>query len=101
MSVLGSLEKEPAEKFPVTVNFTRDLATGETVSSCVVTARNARTGAATTGAVCSGSAQVVTPNVSQTIFAGTDGDTHILTFTATSSLSNIYEHEVSVDVVAH
>ena len=98
--ILGSVTKQPAEVFPVTVDFAAELATGETVSSGTVTARNASTGVDTTSTVTTGSATASGTTLAKKITGGADGVDHILTFTATTSASNVYEAEVSLIVRA-
>jgi hypothetical protein len=94
------IDKEPGEKIPVTVDFTRDLATGETVTGCVTSAKRVADGVVTSGAVLSGAVSIASPNVTQHVFAGTDGDVHLVQYAATTSLANAYEHSVEVRIRA-
>ncbi len=94
--IVGTLIKQPGETFPVTVDFTAELVGAETVATATVTSRNVATGADSTATICSGAVSVVTPKVTQVVHAGTDGDRHYLTFKATTSAGNVYEHEVDM-----
>lgn len=98
--ILGAVTKQPSEIFPITVDFAAELATGETVASGSVTARNASTGADTTSTVLTGSATASGTTLARKVTGGTDGVDHVLTFAATTSASNVYEAEVSLLVRA-
>lgn len=95
---LGLVTKEPAEVFPVTVDFKNELAAGETINTATITSKNRDTGADTTGAIVTGSAGINGSQVSQRVQAGVSGETHILQFRITTSASNIFEAEVGLSV---
>lgn len=96
--ILGSVAKQPSEILPVTIDFTAELATGETVVSAVVTSRNAATGVDSSATILSGGASVATPRVSQKVTAGTSGDKHIITMLATTSASPINKYEGEIEL---
>ena len=96
--IVGAVSKQPSEFFPLTINFTPDLATGETVVSAVVTSRNAVTGVDSTATICSGAATVATPRVTQKVTAGTNGDKHIITMLATTSASPVNKYEGEIEL---
>ena len=96
--ILGQVSKQPGELFPLTVDYTPELATGETVSSAVVTSRNAATGADSSATILSGAVTVASPKVTQKVTAGTSGDRHIITMLATTSTGNKYEGEIELHI---
>jgi hypothetical protein len=93
--------KQPNERIKLSVTFVNNVPSGGSVSSCVVTSRNALTGTDTTSTICTGSATVSTPSVTQDVYQGTSGDTHIVTFKATMSNSEIYEDEIYLPIYAY
>jgi hypothetical protein len=95
---LGLVTKEPAEVFPVTVDFKNELAAGETISAAAVTSTNRATGADTTGTIVTGAAGINGSQVSQRVQAGASGEVHILQFRITTSASNVFEAEVGLSV---
>ena len=98
--IVGAVPKEPSEQFTISVDFSAELAVGETVISAVVTSRNAATGADSSSTILNGSATITTPKVLQSVRAGADGERHIVTILATTSASpaNKWEAEVSISV---
>ena len=98
MSVRGYIEKEPSETFMAGIDFAPWLETGETISTATVTARNKATGADTTSTLLSGTAVIAGTKVTRRVVAGGDGEVHILTVRATTSLTNTYESELAIEV---
>ncbi len=96
--IVGYVDKQPAETFPVSVDFTNELVSPETVTGATVTSKRVSDGADTTATICNGAPAVITPIVAQQIRAGADGETHILTFRPTTSAGNTYEHEVALTI---
>lgn len=96
--IIGAVRKQPAEIFPVTVDFVNELSVGETITGQTVTARNADSGADTSGTLLQGSPLVTGTKVAQTIKAGLSGEHHIVQYRITTSASNTFETEVSVAV---
>jgi hypothetical protein len=102
MALIGTLRppKQPAEKFTISVDFSGRLAPAETISTVSATSKNEVTGADTTGILLTGAAVFLGGVVSQKIQGGTDGDKHLVTFQANTTLSNILIDVVRVPVVA-
>ncbi len=96
--IVGQVSKQPGELFPLTIDFSPELATGETVTSAVVTTRDATTGVDTSSTIKSGSHTVASPKVTQKVTAGATGDRHILTIKATTSAGNVYEGEIELHI---
>ena len=94
--LLGQVIKQPSEIFPITVTFSSELAANETVSSAVVSARNAKTGTSSSAIVLSGNPTLSSSAVTQVLMGGVSNTSHVLTFKATTTLGNVYEGEVSL-----
>lgn len=93
--------KQPAERFPVTIDLTNRLPTAITISSCTVAAIDLTTlGDATSTVLLSGTATVSGGKVTGVVRAGTSGRTYKVTFTATLSDSSILEEDIQMDVLA-
>lgn len=102
MTVDAATWKQPYEEFPVDLNFAPRLAVGETIDpGPTVTARNAESGADTSGAFLAGSPTVSGSKVVQKCRAGAAGERHIVTVRIVTSNANKYEGEIAVDVVEH
>ena len=97
--ILGGVVKQPAELFPVSIDFSRELDSSETLSSAAITVRNAATAADISAAILSGSAAVATPVITQKITGGTSQDVYILTMLATTSSGNKYEGEITITMI--
>ena len=95
---LGLVTKEPAEVFPVTVDFKNELAVGETIASADVTSKNELTGTDTTATIVTGAVAINGSQVAQRVQAGASGERHVLQFRITTSASNVYEAEVGLVV---
>jgi hypothetical protein len=99
IGIIGNVEKQPYEEFPIEAGFTKYLVTAETINAGpTVTARNESTGADTTATVLTGVATVNGTKVQQTIRAGVHGDQHLVTFRIVTSLGRKYEAEIRVTV---
>ena len=96
--IVGRYRKQPSEEFPVSITFAAELTGAETVASCVVTVRNANTGADTAAVILDGAHSVVSPLVIQAIKGGVHEDLHILTMLATTSLGHMWEGEIEITV---
>ena len=88
--------KQPSEEFTIAVDFSGDLDTGETLDSAVVTATDS-TGADVTSTIVASDA--VSGNAwAVRVRAGTAGQDYKITVVATTSDSQVYEHEVTMRV---
>jgi hypothetical protein len=87
--------KYDTENFDVQFNFTNDLATGETLSSCTATVLDVD-GTAVSGMVSSVS--VSTPSVTFDVDGGTAGDTYQIKIAGVSSASNTFVHYITFEV---
>ncbi len=95
----GNISKQPAEKFPISLDFTKYLEAGETITSgagTTVTSKNKETGSSTTATLLSGTYAISGSKVIQTIHQGTDGEDHLVEFRITTSASKVYEGEICV-----
>lgn len=93
--MLGTHTKQPAEKEQLTVNFAKRLALSETVSSGTVTSILVSTGASTTSTIIS-SVVASGTNITFYVQAGSNGETHQITITATTSNSQILEEDLTL-----
>ena len=88
--------KQPSEIFPITLDFSRRLATGETISSKTVTAAIVGGGDATATVIDSSAIDGTEINI--TVKAGSDGVEYKITVKITSSASNVFEDEITMTV---
>ena len=88
--------KQPSEEFTIAVDFSGDLDTGETLDSAVVTATDSAGTDVTSTIVASDAVSGSTWAVR--VRAGTAGQDYKITVTATTSDSQVYEHEVTMRV---
>lgn len=79
------IEKQPAEKFAVSLDFTNRLPTGLTISSGTVTAKEIPNGAANTNVYVTGTLSTTNTTAAATVQAGEDGKIYQLTYTVTLS----------------
>ena len=100
MAVQGAVPKQPAETFPVGLDFKRYLGVGETLVTPTTTSKNLGTGADSTATFLQGSSAVVGSIVTHRIIAGTDGDRHRVQIKVTTSAGNTFEDEIDVPVKA-
>jgi hypothetical protein len=110
--VLDLEPKQPSEQFPVGFNFVNYLASGEEISSVVVSAAKESDGSDATATIIEGSAQVgdvasdnktFTANpsgtwVAITIKGGTDGIRYKITLKITTSVGSKFEVDVILPV---
>ncbi len=92
--------KLTGETLPARVNFLSQLAVGETVSSVVCTASVLSGTDASPSSIISGSGTLSANVFTQILTAGTAGVTYLLTFTATTSASNIIVINATLVVVS-
>jgi hypothetical protein len=90
--------KQPSESFPVGIDFTNDLATGETISSAVTTALRLSDGEDVSAEILTGVELIATPVVAKRVIAGDPGELYRMQITITTSGLNTYEHEVDIPV---
>src|SRR5574341_569379 len=97
--IVGTVEKQPSEIFPRTVDFANELASGETLSTATVTAHNAATGTDSSAQLLQGSPQISAGSkVTQTIKGGGDNEHHVVQYRVTSSAGQTLEAELVVHV---
>lgn len=93
-----SLEKLPAEKLTIGVDFANDLGSGETISSADISAIDLSDGSDAGSIVLDGSEGISGSVVSQKIKAGTDDGRYKIIFKATTSAPHIFEADVIMTV---
>ena len=103
MSYSFSFEKQPSEKLSRYVDFAKDLASGEIISTADVTAIDLSDNSPASSIILDGSAQIQDGNktsskIVQKIKAGTDGKRYKITFKATTSDPHIFEADVVMTV---
>jgi hypothetical protein len=84
------LPKAPSEVLPLSMDFARWLASGETISTCSW-ASSVYTGTdPNPSAMIQGAATITGTEVSQTVGGGLDGVVYLFSATITTSLGNTY-----------
>ena len=96
--LLGAVTKQPAEIFPVSIDFAKELPTGDsfTGGGVVVTSRDMADGSSSTTDMVQGSPTVDGTKVYQKVKNGADGEHHRLTIKITTVQSNVFEHEIDL-----
>lgn len=92
-------QKQPREVRDFTIDFTNNLYNGS-VSSVVVTSRNAETGVASTATIIA-SSSVSHPYVTIRVHQGTAGDTHVVECLTTLSGGQKIEDEIILAIVEY
>lgn len=92
------LQKKIYEKIPVSIDFSPDLGTGETVSSFVVTCINIATGADSSSTIIL-SSTLATPIVTLVVQAGTTGEKHHIQVLATTNFTSSYDKDFILEIV--
>ena len=93
--------KQPAEKFPISIDFTNRLPSGLTISTVTLAALDLSTNSDVTTTIFGGTSGTVSGNkATGTVRAGTNGHAYKLTITATLSDSSILEEDLNMSVVA-
>ena len=92
-----SFTKQPSEAFLYTVDFTKRLSSGDTVSSGAVLATRESDGADVSGSVAP-SVEVVTPKIGVHVAAGVDGKTYLLGVRATTAAAYVHEKNIRMTV---
>lgn len=95
--IVGTVKKQPAETYKRGMDFQERLQVGETIATPTVSSRHKVTGADTTSAIIS-SAAINGTIVDWRFSAGVTGDDHIVQVRAATSLSNVYEDELELQV---
>lgn len=90
--------KQPTEKYLIAVDYTTELATGETIASVTVTAYEVLTGTNVTSTVIDSTATTTTLGKA-VIKAGTSGKKYKITFVVTTSLGYILEDDLFMIVL--
>lgn len=88
--------KQPSEELLRYVDFVDRLATGDTVASCIISARDGSGADAPT--VIYGPSAIVGTKVYYTIKGGTHGETYTYTFRAVSNANAKVEEDLVVNV---
>jgi hypothetical protein len=99
--LLGNISpKQPAEVFPVFIDFVNevDVVGGETVSTRTVTSKRLSDGADTSATFLSGASTLSVAKVTQKVTGGVSGERHRVQMRITTSSANTYEHELDVPV---
>lgn len=99
--IVGSAQKSPAEVITRVIDFSNDLASGETItsiSSIVVLDQNGNDVTSTIYVSASGVIQPGGTNVQFQMQAGSLGQTYILTVTVESSAANVFQATVTLYV---
>ena len=93
--ILGSVTKQPNERFKVFIDFAKRLQTGETLNSVSVTSKKVADGSDSSATIIS-QAAVNGPKLEARVSAGTAGDDHVVQMRASTSLGNTLEDEISL-----
>jgi len=99
--IVGTIVKQLAERFPVAIDFTRRIQTGETLASATVTAVLKASGADATTTVLEGAAGFAAGLVTRMlkVTAGNDGVDYVLAFQGvTAPGGHILEDELLLQV---
>lgn len=93
------LEKQPAEKITVSVDFAEDLGGSETISSTEILAIDLSDGSNASSTILEGTAQIVdgdqtASSIAQKVKAGSNGKRYKITLRATTSASHVFEADV-------
>lgn len=98
--IVGQMVKEPNEEIAVGIDFSAELETGETIITVIdATAKNYATLLdSTTTFLTPVAATIVGATVSVRCRGGLHGETHLVQLRVSTTLGNIFEHEVEVAV---
>jgi hypothetical protein len=96
--ILGVVPKQPAETFPVYVDFARRLQTGETLSTKTVTSKKVADGSDSTTTLLQDMAIDGTKVPVRLKAAGVAGDDHRVQFQTVTSVGNTFEDEIDVAI---
>jgi len=102
--LLGTIDpKQPAETYPVWINFANELDAGETLTGTpTITAKRVvpNDGLNVSGTFLSGIASVdPAGRVEKRVVGGTPGDTYRIQMLVTTTGNNAFEHELDVPIV--
>lgn len=92
------IHKKAYEKFPREIDFTPNLATGETVVSHDLTCVDTATGLSSSTAMID-SSSLATPVVTIIVKGGVTGGKHHIQVLATTSLGNVYDKDIMLEIV--
>ena len=97
------LEKQPAEKLTIAVDFTEDLGSSETISGTEILALDLNDGSDASSTILEGSAQILdgdqtASRIAQKVKAGSNGKRYKITLRATTSASHIFEADVIMTI---
>jgi hypothetical protein len=93
-----SLDKQPAEKLTIGVDFANDLGAGEIIAGAAVGAVDLSDGSAAGGIVLDGSYSISGSTVSQTVKAGDDGKRYKITIRAITDAPHVFEADIIMTV---
>lgn len=99
MSRKFNLEKQPDEKLTIGIDFTLHIASGEIISSAVVSAINLSDGTDAGSIVLDGLVSFTDTIVSHKLKAGETGERFKITFLATTDAPHDYEADVIMTVM--
>ena len=91
--------KQSSEQYPIAVDFSEVLATGETITAKDVSAIVFIGTAGTATSTVIASSAISSDNVNVTVKAGTSGLTYKITVKITTSALNVYEEDVLMEVI--
>jgi len=95
--VSSNFSKQPDDAWVEEWDFKKDLPSGDTINSGVAVATKESDGSDQTGVV-TGTAQVVGTTVGIPVLAGTDGESYLIGFRATTVAGYVYENTVRMNV---
>lgn len=94
---VNEFTKQPSEKYPVSIDFSNSLGSGETISSIEVSAVNLSTNEDATSSIVDSSTNN-DDTVGITVKGGVNKTVYKITTKVTSSLTNIYEEDLFMNV---
>ena len=94
---INEFTKQPSEKYPVSIDFSNSLSSGEVINSINVVAVNVATNEDVTATIID-STNYDDDTVGITVKAGTNKDNYKITVKVTSSFTNVYEEDLFMNV---
>jgi len=101
----NAFEKQPGEKYPISVDYLDRMDTGETVSSCAASAYKitwamGRISSSTAATAILSSVTHDDGAVQTTVSAGVDGESYKVSISATTSDGKVLEEDILMWVIA-
>lgn len=98
--IVGRVTKQPGERFPIAIDFTRRLPTGNIIQSATVTAKKRSDGADATATVLVGAVGITGGIVARDCVGGVTGIEYVVEFKATLDVgSRVLEDELLLAVL--